>query len=417
MRLLLTLLLATPLHAAEFPLRDARECVPRDGLPNIAHKLKTANEVKVAYLGGSITAAPGWRVQSREWLERTNAPGRVTGINAAIGGTGSDLGVFRLRQDVLKHGPDLLFVEFAVNDGGAPPEQIKRTMEGIVRQTWKANPATDICFVYTLAERDLANLTAGKLQRSASVMEAVADHYGIPSIQFGVPVSRLVRDGKLVFKGDPESTDTMVFSKDGVHPLVDTGHDLYQQSIARAWPALTTTAKPAPHALSAPLMSDNWEHAKLVPLTAAKLDGRWTLLDAAHPLKMRFGRRLPEIRMAESGGARIEFRFQGTVAGIYDLLGPDCGQIKVRVDDQPEQTIPRFDGYCTYHRLAKHLFATGLAPGAHRAVLTLDANPPDKAGIIFGRNRPDMQAHPAKYDGTRWYVGSLMLIGEVVDTP
>ncbi len=61
-----------------------------------------------------------------------------TEINAAIGGTGSDLGVYRLKQDVLDHKPDLMFVEFAVNDGATEPEQIYRSMEGIVRQTWRA---------------------------------------------------------------------------------------------------------------------------------------------------------------------------------------------------------------------------------------------------------------------------------------
>ena len=56
--------------------------------------------------------------------------------------TGSDLGVFRVQQDVLSKQPDLLFVEFAVNDGGAAPEQIIRCMEGIVRQTWRANSSS-----------------------------------------------------------------------------------------------------------------------------------------------------------------------------------------------------------------------------------------------------------------------------------
>ena len=60
----------------------------------------------------------------------------VQEIHAAIGGTGSDLGVFRLGRDALRREPDLLFVEFTVNDGGASPERIWRAMEGIVRQTW-----------------------------------------------------------------------------------------------------------------------------------------------------------------------------------------------------------------------------------------------------------------------------------------
>ena len=41
-----------------------------------------------------------------------------------------------------------------------------------------------------------------------------------------------------------------------------------------------------------------------------------------------------------------------TRCAIYDIIGPDCGQVVVTLDDQPPRTVPRFDAYCTYHRLA-----------------------------------------------------------------
>lgn len=130
-----------PSNAADAELVPAVECRERGGLPNLFAKLQSPGSVRIAYLGGSITAQDGWRPKTLNWF-RTNFPtARVEEINAAIGGTGSDLGVFRLRHDVLEHKPDLLFIEFAVNDSGAPPAQIHRCMEGIVRQTWKNDPA------------------------------------------------------------------------------------------------------------------------------------------------------------------------------------------------------------------------------------------------------------------------------------
>jgi len=54
-----------------FPLRDAIECTPRAGLPNVRAKIEAGKIIRIAYLGGSITAAAGWRIQSREWLEKT----------------------------------------------------------------------------------------------------------------------------------------------------------------------------------------------------------------------------------------------------------------------------------------------------------------------------------------------------------
>jgi hypothetical protein len=175
---------------------------------------------RVAYLGGSITAAPGWRVQSLAWLQERFPQASFQEINAAIGGTGSNLGAFRVGQDAIAQRPDLVFIEFAVSDGGAAADQIKATMEGIVRQIRRADPATDICFVYTLAEGMVPDLRAGLFQRSASAMEAVAEHYQIPTVHFGVEVARRLADGTLVFKRKPEGFDPaaqpMLFSTDGV---------------------------------------------------------------------------------------------------------------------------------------------------------------------------------------------------------
>lgn len=39
-------------------------------------------------------------------------------VNAGIGGTGSDLGAFRMDRHVIVHEPDLVFIEFAQNDMG-----------------------------------------------------------------------------------------------------------------------------------------------------------------------------------------------------------------------------------------------------------------------------------------------------------
>src|SRR5436853_5175278 len=91
------------------------ECQSRAGLPHILGKLAGSNTVRIAYLGGSITAQEGWRPKTLKWFRDQFPAAKVQEINAAIGGTGSDLGVFRLKHDVLDKDPDLLFIEFAVN--------------------------------------------------------------------------------------------------------------------------------------------------------------------------------------------------------------------------------------------------------------------------------------------------------------
>ncbi len=415
----------------DYPRREAVESRTREGLPNFFGKLRAdgKKELRVAYLGGSITAAPGWRVKSLEWLRERYPDAELSEINAAIGGTGSDLGVFRLEQDVLRHRPDLMFVEFAVNDGGAPPERIHQAMEGIVRQTWQADPATDIIFVYTLSEPFLADLQDGAFSRSASAMEEIADFYGIPSIHLGMEVAAREKAGTLIFKGEkprdgaaPDPDAPMVFSTDGVHPLVETGHELYLQAIARSWEMLEKcpdSRESKPHELGSPMREDHWTDAKLVPFTDTMLSGGWRKLDngdEGDPIAKRFARLMPEMWLAEEPGAKLQFRFRGSVVGIYDIVGPDGGQLTVVLDGGEPKTMRRIDGYCTYHRLSKLQVGGGLDPETeHTVSITLDSEAPDKKEILFEKNRPDLEKNPEKYADNVWHAGSIMLIGEIVE--
>ncbi len=410
-------------HAGDVP---AVECSPRGGLPNFLAKAKAGGDVRVAYLGGSITAAPGWRVKSLDHFKQEFPRATFTGINAAIGGTGSDLGAFRVGQDVIAHTPDLVFVEFAVNDGSTPPEQIMATMEGIVRQILRADPATDICFVYTISEPVLGDLAAGRCQRSATAMEAVADHYAIPSVHFGVEVARRIAAGTLTFKSpkpepfDPAATP-MLFSTDGVHPLVETGQVLYAEVLARAFDAIAeASGGAAKHALPEPLRGDAWEQAKMVPITADMLSGPWQRVSPDNdPQAKAFVERMPVLWKADTAGATLRFRVQvpeapgvkARRAAIYDLLGPGGGVVTIRVDGGEPRRVPRIDGYCTYWRIAT-LSLGDLTPGDHEIEIALTDERPDKQSILFEKNRDDLAKNPDKYAPHVWYASAALIFGE-----
>ncbi len=419
---ILFLVAAVTSPAAELELAKAVECHPRGGLPNLFAKLEQGGQVRIAYLGGSITAQAGWRPKTLKWFGEQFPNAKVSEINAAIGGTGSDLGVFRLNHDVLVHKPDLLFVEFAVNDGGASPEQIYRCMEGIVRQTWANNPKTDICFVYTLAGNMLQTLQQGVFPRSATAMEKIAAHYNIPSIHMGIEVARLEKEGKLIFKGPKPKTeeektalgDKILFSPDAVHPYTDSGHQLYLEAVVRSMADIRKQGVKGPHSLPKCFVADNWQAAKMVPLGRTKLSDGWQKLDpAAENLSKWFSGRLGEMWKADKPGESISFSFRGTLVRIYDLVGPDCGQVIIQVDDRPAVVRPRFDAYCTYHRLQTLNVAQGLPDAVHTVKLTIHADQPDKAAILSKRN--EKMDDPKRFDGTAWYAGAVLILGDLVD--
>lgn len=393
---------------------------PRAGLGNVFAKLKAGKEVRIAYFGGSITAQEGWRPMTLKWFRETYPAAKITEINAAIGGTGSDLGVYRFRQDVLQYKPDLVFVEFSVNDGGASPENIWRGMEGIVRQGWKADPNTDFCYVYTFRTGYETDLDKGTCPQAAGADEILADHYGIPSINMAMRTAELARSGKLLFtpKKDADGKDlptpegTILFSTDGVHPL-PAGHANYTEVITEALRQMEPTSKPGPHALPAPFIPDNWEAAKLVPLTPAMLSPGWTKLSATEGLGRNFHNRLPEISEAKTPGEKIHFKFKGTAAKLYDLMGPDGGQAIVTLDGKVSRPQPRFDKYSSYHRLATLWIGENLPDTVHDVTVEIHPEQPDRRSVTdIEKTKPGFD--PKKYDGTALRVGSLMLIGDLV---
>lgn len=415
----LMLLAAVSALAADSPLQEG---APRGGLPNFFAKLERGDTVRIAYLGGSITAQDGWRPKTLRWFQEQYPKARVSEINAAVGGTGSGLGVYRLRHDVLEHKPDLIFVEFAVNDYGAAPERIHRSMEGIVRQAWQDNPVTDFCYVYTIAGTMLDTLKAGELPRSVAAMEELAAYYGIPSINMGLEVARLEKAGKLVFRAAKPETDQekaavgdkILFSPDGVHPYTDSGHPLYLEAVVRGMGLIKPAGKPASHPLGAPFVADNEEQAKLIPLDRARLSAGWQKLDpATNELAESYANRLPGLWKANQAGATIQFKFRGTAAGIYDLVGPDCGQVIVTLDEGKPSVRPRFDAYCTYHRLASLSLGSGLSNTVHTVKLEIHPDQPDKVRILAQRN--EKIDDPKRFDDRAWYAGALMLIGDLVE--
>jgi lysophospholipase L1-like esterase len=379
----------------------------RSGLPHVS---ATRDELRVAYLGGSITAAANsWRTLTTEHLRHRFPNTPLIEIAAGLPGTGSDLGVCRLERDVLRHHPDLLFVEFAVNDTNTAPERIERTLEGIVRQTWRADPRTDIFFVYTVSTPGLPDLQAGNFPPAAEAMERVAAHYGIPSLHFGVEVARRVAAGSLVFK-DANPDDARTFSLDGVHPTA-AGHRVYFATLERALDVVFDASAPRPSELPAPLHADNWEHAQLREPDAAQLDGDWTLLESDDPnLRSISQALLPPTWRASSPGATLTFEFTGRTFGLLGVAAPDSGEFRVTVDEREPVIVTFFDAYVspTFCRQRPWFYPEELDDTLHRVRIELLGTELDKAAIKAQRGAS--LEDPALYQPHRLTLSGVLTV-------
>ena len=386
----------------------------RDGLPNFFHAVHNDRHVRVAYLGGSITAAgDGWRELTCSWL-RVHYPETVfSHVNAGIGGTGSDLGAFRVEADVIKANPDLVFVEFAVNDGGRPVTDIVKSMEGIVRKIWRALPETDICFVYTTDEGKFHDFLEGKLPNSIVAMEQVAEHYGIPSVNFADRLKPLYENGRLVFTAPREkNAEKIVMTSDRVHPLSESGHPLYAASVAAVIEEMERMEYvSAPHVLPLPLDPGNWSEARMLSLSEMDMDG-WELVTESPAHDACRGRVASLYRGRP--GSTLSFEFKGTVLGLYDILGPKSTKLRVTVDDS-SKVVTRFDKYCSYDRMANTIVFDTLENSLHRVSIEVLPDNVDKMSLLPEDRRQILSASPEKFDGKEYCIGAVLIVGDIVD--
>ena len=153
-------------------------------LENTLYRLQNKLGLTVVYFGGSITEGAGssdpektcYRAKITKYLKDKFSDAEITEINAAIGGTGTSLGMFRVKRDVLDHSPDLVFVEFATNDFGDTEDNVLPQTESIIRRIRKTLPECDIVFLFSSALMVKEELDAGGKFESKLAQKKATDH-------------------------------------------------------------------------------------------------------------------------------------------------------------------------------------------------------------------------------------------------
>lgn len=202
----------------------------RSDLTNVYNKLKNDKSLNISYFGGSVTAGYGasnadqtsWRGLTYNWFRKQFPDAKITMNNAAMGGSGSHLGAFRVKQDIIDTDPDLVFVEVAINDyysGTANEGKTGFYYESVIRQIREALPKTEIIAVYVT---DQGKISMNTYHQTAADQEKVCEFYGVSSVDVG-------RACKLVMNEDVGSSWNEYF-KDGVHPL-DKGYAAFADAI------------------------------------------------------------------------------------------------------------------------------------------------------------------------------------------
>lgn len=247
-------------------------------LKNLMKRAANGESLVIGFLGGSITqgslsSTPKtcYAYLVYEWWKKSFPNAAFSFVNGGIGGTTSHYGGARAWKDVLCYRPDIVTVDFSVNDDAN--EFFEETYEGMLRRLLAA-PSAPAVVVLNNAFYD-----TGK--NAQDYHNRIADHYGIPHVSIKDTVYPDVESGKIV-RAD--------ITPDNLHPN-DKGHRLVADEICKLLDSIKAemeeetiageniegkiTKTEASVLLPAPLTENAYEHSRLIQIqdNEAILDG------------------------------------------------------------------------------------------------------------------------------------------------
>ena len=171
-------------------------------------KARAGEEVTIVYLGGSITEGAQAQPQQTRCYAYLSAhafaetympnPKLLKYVNAGISGTPSVLGITRLEQDVLRHEPDIVFVEFAVNDSNQMPYRI--VYESMIRKLLADECQPAVVLIFTFMESGYS---------CQPHMQQVGSHYDLGMISVKDAIQPQITLGNITWRD---------YSSDYTHP-------------------------------------------------------------------------------------------------------------------------------------------------------------------------------------------------------
>jgi len=314
-------------------------------------RARAGESLEVVFFGASLTwganasdpLRTSYRAEIARRLEREYPRARFRFHDAAIGGTGSQLGVFRMERDVLAHDPDLVFLDFSANDGisSKDPETLA-SYEAILRRLIAGSSCPVVQVIFPFKWDVAANSTAGMTRRDAHL--ALAAAYGTAAGDaITLAIDRV---------GRGETTLEKIWPVDGVHPC-DEGYQLFADAAWEAFreavgenrvcrsPAAMLHADTYTQAVRQPLfkhepLPKGW-HAGRPNLTSAFFDflmSRW--LDGvaiATRSPAAPGQELPP------QPERLQARFTGRMVMVLGETTKASGKYRVWIDGAPVEHV------------------------------------------------------------------------------
>ncbi len=326
-------LLFCPLLSAAPSIRD------------FAQKAEKREPLSVVFFGGSLTFGANasdpnttsYRGLMMQWLREKYPNTPITFHDAAIGGTGSQLGMFRLERDVLKHKPDLVFLDFTVNDDDSGTNmQPLASYERIVRTLLEHDSA--VVPVLMLFKWHTGKKADDPFPPRHQAHIELSSAYNLPHANVLEYVRAKVNAGT-----DPA---TLWNVGDGVHPG-DPGYRLFFEAVRDSFELATSdTSSPK---LPAGTHFENLYPNRKRDILVSNLPDGWkqsTTWRTALWFDGMASRWMGDIattsEKADSGPLEIEF--EGSMVGIFGERNGLTPPVKIWIDGKPIQAPKAKEG-------------------------------------------------------------------------
>lgn len=308
----------------------------------------------VGFIGGSITEGAGSSTRDKcfaslvtDGLAKKYSDTEFSCINEGVGGTDSSLGLFRLKRDLLSKNPDIVFIEFAVNDYSLKTTGIY--VENIIRQVKAYNAYTKIVLIYTATKTMLEEYQKGDIPESVKQHMKLSEYYSIPQINMGYES----------YKNSQMSVDDFcsTHTTDNVHPN-DIGHQKFADIILNELDKADFADFPSDKPF---LFNREFKNPHLLMCESFANDS-WKL--SYNTLYNR----LPNYIYSHTAGDEFTFEFDGSFLGIYYTVEKDSGIMEYSIDGGEWTKRSNWDKYALQFNRPHSIILEENLPDTHHVV-------------------------------------------------
>lgn len=300
-------------------------------LAKAMRKAEAGEEVTIGVIGGSITEGYTssaykncYASHFQSWWQERFPEAKINFINAGVAGTSSYLGVHRVQEDLLDKNPDVVIVEFSVNDGN--DFFYKKSYDNLVRRIikWESEPA--VMLLFTVQDNGTC------AQENDSL---IGFRYRLPMLSYGNAVLPEIEAGS--FQWSDISPDT-------VHPN-DRGHAIIGEMLYRylndVYARLDEVSTEITPFTERAITVERYQEGRFLrPMDITPLEyGSFALKDVSWQYKNNWH--------TDTGEEAIVFEVEAQNIGIvyHKIANQNYGKVNVYVDDVLVSTL---DGEYNY---------------------------------------------------------------------